>query len=78
MTTSERQLPTVSLEDLDITDVIQTLRGVTASTCTYCGKVHQAGCGLTTHLDANYNTTIPWSESVNGKAITRLKGPGAS
>jgi hypothetical protein len=47
-------------------------------TCTYCGKVHQPGCGLTSHPDANHNTTIPWSESVNGKAITRLKGPGAS
>ena len=47
-------------------------------TCTYCGKVHQPGCGLTSHPDANNNTTIPWSESVNGKAITRLKGPGDS
>jgi hypothetical protein len=32
MTRSERQLPRVSLEDLDITDVIQTLRGVAAGT----------------------------------------------
>jgi len=32
MTWSERQLPRVSLEDLDITDVIQTLRGVAAGT----------------------------------------------
>ena len=30
MTRSERQFPRVSLEDLDITDVIQTLRGVAA------------------------------------------------
>ena len=32
MTRSERQLPRVSLEDLYITDVIQTLRGVVAGT----------------------------------------------
>ena len=32
MTRSERQLPRVSLEDLDITDVIQTLRDVAAWT----------------------------------------------
>ena len=32
MTRSERQLPRVSLEDLYITDVIQTLRGVAAGT----------------------------------------------
>ena len=32
MTRSERQLPRVSLEDLDITDVIQTLRDVAAGT----------------------------------------------
>ena len=50
----------------------------TYPTCTYCGKTHQPGCGLTAHPDANHNTSIPWSESVNGKAITRLKGPGAS
>ena len=32
MTRSERQLSRVSLEDLDITDVIQTLKGVAAGT----------------------------------------------
>ena len=32
MTRSKRQLPRVSLEDLDITDVIHTLRGVAAGT----------------------------------------------
>jgi len=31
----------------------------TYPTCTYCGKVHQKGCGLKTHPDANHNTSIP-------------------
>jgi len=41
--------------------------------CTYCGKGHPSNCGLTSHPDANLNTAIPWSESVVGKAVARLK-----
>ena len=36
MTRSERQLPRVNLEDLYITDVIQTLRGAAAGISTQC------------------------------------------
>ena len=34
--------------------------------CTYCGKGHPGNFGLTSHLDANQNTAIPWCESVEG------------
>jgi len=33
---------------------------------------------LKTHPDANQNTSILWNESVNGRDITCLKGPGGS
>jgi len=45
--------------------------------CLYCGKIH-SGCTLRTHPDANTNEKISWKESVTGKNIIRLKGPGAS
>ena len=33
---------------------------------------------MRTHPDANTNEKIPWKESVTGKNIIRLKGPGAT
>ena len=46
--------------------------------CTCYGKRHPGSCGLKSHPNENQNTAIPWCESVAGRTITWLKGPGTS
>ena len=41
-------------------------------------KLHPPRCVLRTHPDANTNEKIPLKESVTGRNIIRLKGPGAT
>jgi len=40
--------------------------------------MHLPGCALRGHPDASTNENIPWKESVTGRNIIRLKGPGAT
>ena len=46
--------------------------------CMYCGKMHPPGCALRSHPDANTSEKILWKESVMGKNIIWLNGPGAT